>query len=115
MFFFTDFRKTPQSVDVLVGSSVTLECQAAWAAERVRWEVNGSVWDIGDPPRYDLRVSPDESWNSSVYSRKLVAEREYNNTGVQCVLTLSPGGQKIYSHVALLVVRGIPCSIGNRL
>ena len=104
--FSTDFRKTPQSVDVLVGTSVTFECQAGWAAERVRWQVNGSVWDIGDPPSYDLLISPDETWNSPVYSRTLTAERRYNNTRIQCILTLTPGGQKIYSNLALLAVRG---------
>ncbi|CAI8024264.1 hypothetical protein GBAR_LOCUS14109, partial [Geodia barretti] len=112
------FRKTPQSVDVLVGTSVTFECQAGWAAERVRWQVNGSVWDIGDPPSYDLLISPDETWNSSVYSRTLKAERRYNNTGIQCVLTLTPGGQKICSNMALLVVRDflqVPISINATL
>lgn len=92
-------------MDVLVGTSVTFECQAAWSAG-VRWEVNDRGWDIFVPPPFDLRISPDVTWNSSIYSRTLTAEREYNNTAVRCVLSLNPGGQKIYSDAALIMVRG---------
>ena len=94
------------SVDVLVGKSVKFECQAAWAAKRVRWMVNGRGWDIRDSPLASMRITPDGTWNSSVYSRELSAKREYNNSRVQCVLILESGDERVYSDVALLLVRG---------
>ena len=85
---------------------MVFECQAAWAAERVRWEINGRSWDIRDPPPAEMSITPDRTWNSSVFSRRLRAGREYNNSRVQCVLNLRSAGETVYSDVALLLVRG---------
>ena len=61
--------------------------------------MNGRVWDIRNSPRAISRITSDATWNSSIYSRTLTAEREYNNTSVQCVLTLSGGGRQRFTAI----------------
>ena len=103
-FLFSDLMLVPESLDVLVGSSVTFEC---WVASSTRepliWKFNNRTWGLFDPPWADLLNGHRNNWR--VYSRRFTAQREHNGSWVQCRLTLSPG-QDVYSNHGDLLVRG---------
>ena len=102
---FIDFRRMPESVNVVVGTTVKFKCQAAWAAESLRWRFNDRGWGLMDYPYASMATIRDDSWNSSFYSRGLTVEREHNNSHVQCVLNLT-SGIRVYSDEAVVIVRG---------
>ena len=81
------------------------ECQAAWVASSVRWTINSRAWGLLDIPSASMSSNRDTSWNSSIFLRHISSvHRDYNNSRVQCVLTLEVGGQR-YSDEALKFLR----------
>ena len=97
-------KLVPESVDVLVGSLVTFECQVeSWIGGPLKWKCNNKSWGLFDTPLAPMITSSSSNW--TIYSRRLTAQREHNESFIQCVVALG-AGQDMYSNLGVLLVRG---------
>ena len=110
--FYSAFRRSPQTVNTTIGSTVHFQCQPEKQVNAVIWRVNNQRLRILNSPDVFQISAADPSWNTALHTLEMPALAEYNNSTVRCLLiTSSSSSGDIYSNVAMLAIQGWFCCI----
>ena len=103
-FWHTDFTRTPQSLNVTVGSSVLFYCHNS-ASSRYVWYINGSLLShLPYSQQATITVQSEFTGQGKVSHLHFIALHTFNNSLIVCEATL-PEGQA-FTNPAILLIQG---------